>query len=114
MVTTRFVHTITARKADRSAPRTACLLMLHRTDSGKTQVPGFVSFQTSVSTPSNRVRADYEWQGRQDSNLRPTVLETAALPTELLPYSPGRTFHKALRFSSPYSRRALLYEKFVA
>lgn len=28
------------------------------------------------------------WQGRQDSNLRPTVLETATLPTELLPYAP--------------------------
>lgn len=27
------------------------------------------------------------WQGRQDSNLRHPVLETGALPTELLPYS---------------------------
>ena len=26
------------------------------------------------------------WQGRQDSNLRHPVLETGALPTELLPY----------------------------
>jgi hypothetical protein len=26
------------------------------------------------------------WQGRQDSNLQPTVLETATLPIELLPY----------------------------
>jgi hypothetical protein len=26
------------------------------------------------------------WQGRQDLNLRPLVLETSALPTELLPY----------------------------
>lgn len=26
-------------------------------------------------------------QGRQDSNLRPTVLETAALPTELRPWA---------------------------
>ena len=26
------------------------------------------------------------WQGRQDSNLRPMVLETTTLPTELLPY----------------------------
>ena len=25
------------------------------------------------------------WQGRQDLNLRPSVLETDALPTELLP-----------------------------
>src|SRR5436305_6458992 len=28
-------------------------------------------------------------QGRQDSNLRPTVLETAALPTELRPCAAG-------------------------
>ena len=28
----------------------------------------------------------FHWQGRQDSNPRPAVLETAALPTELLPY----------------------------
>lgn len=27
------------------------------------------------------------WQGRQDSNLQPTVLETATLPIELLPFS---------------------------
>jgi hypothetical protein len=27
------------------------------------------------------------WQGRQDSNPRPAVLETAALPSELHPYS---------------------------
>ncbi len=27
-----------------------------------------------------------EWQGRQGSNLRPTVLETATLPAELLPF----------------------------
>ena len=26
------------------------------------------------------------WQGRQDSNLQPTVLETATLPIELYPY----------------------------
>lgn len=26
------------------------------------------------------------WQGRQDLNLRHPVLETGALPTELLPY----------------------------
>jgi hypothetical protein len=30
------------------------------------------------------------WQGRQDSNPRPAVLETAALPTELRPYLFGR------------------------
>lgn len=30
------------------------------------------------------------WQGRQDSNLRHPVLETGALPTELLPYGLDR------------------------
>ena len=29
------------------------------------------------------------WQGQQDSNPRPTVLETVALPTELYPYRAG-------------------------
>ena len=29
-----------------------------------------------------------EWQGRRDSNSQPTVLETATLPIELLPYVP--------------------------
>jgi hypothetical protein len=28
----------------------------------------------------------YFWQGRQESNPRPTVLETVALPVELLPF----------------------------
>ena len=27
-----------------------------------------------------------DWQGRQESNPQPTVLETAALPIELLPF----------------------------
>ena len=29
------------------------------------------------------------WQGRRDSNSRPTVLETVALPTELHPFING-------------------------
>ena len=32
---------------------------------------------------------DRFWQERQDSNPRPAVLETAALPAELYPCSPG-------------------------
>ncbi len=28
----------------------------------------------------------FAWQGRQDSNLQPTVLETATLPIEPRPY----------------------------
>ena len=31
----------------------------------------------------------FKWQGRRDSNSRPTVLETVALPTELHPYGAG-------------------------
>ena len=30
-----------------------------------------------------------EWQGVQDLNLQPTVLETATLPIELTPYTPS-------------------------
>ena len=30
--------------------------------------------------------SENSWQGRQDLNLRHPVLETGALPTELLPY----------------------------
>ena len=32
------------------------------------------------------VRCITKWQGMQDSNLRHLVLETSALPTELIPY----------------------------
>ena len=35
-------------------------------------------------------RYENPWQGRQDSNLRHRVLETRALPTELLPYNVWR------------------------
>ena len=31
--------------------------------------------------------ADDKWQGRRESNTQPTVLETVALPIELLPYA---------------------------
>ncbi len=30
----------------------------------------------------------WKWQGQKDSNPRPSVLETDALPTELYPYGP--------------------------
>ena len=44
----------------------------------------FLSFSPSKLTRSKiQVRL---WQGQQGSNPRPTVLETAALPTELYPY----------------------------
>ena len=35
----------------------------------------------------NRMDWMTEWQGHQDSNPGPTVLETVALPAELYPYS---------------------------
>lgn len=38
----------------------------------------------AISELEKRLRSI--WQGRQGSNLRPAVLETAALPAELLPY----------------------------
>jgi hypothetical protein len=51
--------------------------------------------QTTKNDPSNRYETGHlelikllrlVWQGRQGSNLRHPVLETGALPTELLPY----------------------------
>ena len=50
--------------------------------------------QTTKKDPNNRGLSELEarirsiWQGRQDLNLQPTVLETATLPIELLPYAP--------------------------
>ena len=38
---------------------------------------------------SQASRSPSIWQGRQDLNLRHPVLETGALPTELLPYADG-------------------------
>ena len=37
----------------------------------------------------NRMDWMTEWQGHQDSNPGPTVLETVALPAELYPYTYG-------------------------
>ena len=37
---------------------------------------------------SKNNRLQKTWQGRQDLNLRHPVLETGALPTELLPFIP--------------------------
>ncbi len=48
------------------------------------------SYELTLTTPSRwRVYQFHhlgKWQGWQDSNPRPAVLETAALPTELHPY----------------------------
>ena len=40
------------------------------------------------------------WQGRQDSNLQPAVLETAALPLELLPCVTPLRYHAASALST--------------
>ena len=45
--------------------------------------------------------ADFlSWQGRQDLNLQPTVLETATLPIELLPYKPAIILGQGLSCAS--------------
>ncbi len=54
---------------------------------------------------SSKLSTYYFWQGRQGSNLRPSVLETDALPTELLPYQDAKFIKK--RFTS------FLYAKYV-
>ncbi len=41
-----------------------------------------------------------KWQGRQDLNPQPAVLETAALPVELLPFA--RLFYSICAFLSMY------------
>ena len=44
----------------------------------------------------------YLWQGRQGSNLRPSVLETGTLPAELLPYvCHWRSIPASRRITSP-------------
>ena len=42
-------------------------------------------------------RRPFKRQGRRDSNPRPTVLETAALPTELRPSVPGELYRRFSR-----------------
>ena len=104
----RFVHANQTRKAGFPAPRVACLLRLHKTDSWSTQVasirftnkrrigtiqsfrPGYAVLMPQSLLHGKISRHDRsgfrnEWQGQQGSNPRPAVLETAALPTELYP-----------------------------
>ncbi len=51
-----------------------------------------------------------KWHGQQGSNLRPAVLETAALPTELCPYRARMSAQQAL----PKSFRTLCKEWFAS
>ncbi len=55
---------------------------------------------------SSKLSTYYFWQGRQGSNLRPSVLETDALPTELLPYQDAKFIKE--RFT------LFLYAKYVS
>jgi hypothetical protein len=87
-------HAITARKADQVSPT-------HRVS-----VEPYINidsqfnkreFEVQRNLPPPRLPSDLKsselaalikwkkWQGQQGSNLRPAVLETAALPTELYP-----------------------------
>jgi hypothetical protein len=50
------------------------------------RVNGIELFRTKKVYDCIRRLNDLSWQGRQDLNLRHPVLETGALPTELLPY----------------------------
>jgi len=43
----------------------------------------FSYFHVNIGNQGSR---PLEWQGRRDSNSQPTVLETATLPIELLPF----------------------------
>lgn len=47
-----------------------------------------------------------DWQGRSDSNTQPTVLETAALPFELLPYICISGFFMSLAHDEPRNRQS--------
>jgi hypothetical protein len=47
--------------------------------------------RTMVAAPAPGFRPEQLAQGRQDSNLQPAVLETAALPIAPLPYGVNAT-----------------------
>src|SRR6266496_4331812 len=49
------------------------------------------------------------WQGRQDLNLQPTVLETATLPIELLPFGASDDYEVNLRTNNRKSHDPLPY-----
>ena len=59
---------------------------------------GYISFQPNQKSDAladdfhigSGVRIFQVWQGQKDLNPRPTVLETAALPTELYPFMDRR------------------------
>jgi hypothetical protein len=64
--------------------------------------------------PNCQKNQQFQWQGQQGSNPRPTVLETVALPAELYPYAvrelrqapeevktPSRTDWGAQAFGAP-------------
>ena len=55
------------------------------------QPPAVLAYRFKSARQQNKIAdkiaGNFIWQGRQDLNLRPSVLETDALPTELLPFA---------------------------
>lgn len=67
-------------------------VLLTITNNGTSYVRPYTSLKNTLDYCLNtkKVRQKvrlFSWQGRQDSNLRHPVLETGALPTELLPFT---------------------------
>src|SRR6187402_3409054 len=65
------------------------------------QVTFLSSDQLSWKNRRSRVTKflpQWMWQGRQDSNLQPLVLETSALPIELHPYAAQESVSRAALF----------------
>ena len=88
-------HAITARKAEHISPTHRVSVEPYiNTDSrfNKRQYGVFKNLPTirrilnPRSCEMTRQSNQGKWQGQQGSNLRPAVLETAALPTELYPF----------------------------
>src|SRR5215207_987505 len=63
---------------------------------------GFIDMSTPIG-------GTFGEQGRRDSNPRPSVLETDALPTELLPYRGPEAGFREEKASSPGLRRRLRF-----
>jgi hypothetical protein len=49
------------------------------------------------------------WQGQEDSNPRPTVLETGTLPTELYPCATTLLYHKKSENASAFFEKKKIF-----
>lgn len=72
----------------RGCPRPEDETTAHSTIPG--QFTDYSQFSARPERTKIPFRALRKWQGRRDSNPRPSVLETDALPTELHPYTHQR------------------------